>query len=387
MDKKLFDLLCEVLPQANRFSELFIRREALIPGCVTIEGKDLKAVLDSKSFESFLQEDANKMLFNKKIITTKDELLKLFEGFPEEAKEYYEYSISILRRIILSLTNLVPTKIEDRDIKVQESIKRFLFATTNYLPYWENSIQSSSDFFNQSSDNINPQGSKIIFWVMMTGLISLNIMTITSIHFHNIVYEYFYGPADKKDENGNKLDQVLNLVLNIKANQDNTSLYLKNMTQSTEQTLKNTETTNNALNEIKECQKKTKELIENRNEEEEVRILPRSFCARKIKEVIDKYLPNCSIDYESIMKNLRNWDEKLEKGQKVPVPGYASIKKSSPKQFLQWAKSDFLEYFMINHKKGRGRGRTNSNQKKHSYSSSEAAQNEAARKLYEDKAK
>ena len=163
MDKRLFDLLCEVLPQANRFSELFIRREALIPGCVTIEGKDLKAVLDSKSFESFLQEDANKMLFNKKIITTKDELLKLFEGFPEEAKEYYEYSISILRRIILSLTNLVPTKIEDRDIKVQKSIKRFLFATTNYLPYWENSIQSSSDFFDQSSDNINPQGSKIFF--------------------------------------------------------------------------------------------------------------------------------------------------------------------------------------------------------------------------------
>ena len=101
---------------------------------------------------------------------------------------------------------------------------------------------------------------------MMTGLISLNIMTITIIHIHNIVYEYFYGPTDKKDENANKLDQVLNLVLNIKANQDNTSLFLKNMTQSTEQTLKNTETTNNALNEIKECQEKTKELIENRNE-------------------------------------------------------------------------------------------------------------------------
>ena len=99
--------------------------------------------------------------------TTKDELLKLFEGFPEEAKEYYEYSISILRRIILSLTNLVPERIEDRDRKVQESIKRFLFATTNYLPYWENSIQSSSDFFDQSSDNINPQGSKIFFWVMI----------------------------------------------------------------------------------------------------------------------------------------------------------------------------------------------------------------------------
>lgn len=356
MDKRLFELLSEVLPQANQFSELLVRRMALIPSYATIDGKDLKAVLDSKSFESFLQEDANKMLFNKKIITTKDELLKLFEGLPEEAKEYYEYSISILRRIILSLTNLAPTKIEDRDIKVQESIKRFLFATTNYLPYWENSIQSSSDFFNQSSDSINPQGSKIIFWVMMTGLISLNIMTITSIHFHNIVYEYFYGPTDKQDENADMINQISNNIA------QSLSMQLNSIKKDTEQIAKKTElllnsreTKNESLKAIKENQEKIKEIVKDRNEmdAEKTGTLSVEECVVIIGLITKHYFDLKQRDCKAvgfplevvkmpkestIRRNIEFWDQyqngNKAKGRKPPRKDYS--RKKSKEKIGEW---------------------------------------------------
>ena len=366
MDKKLIEVLSEVLPQVNRFSELFIRREALIPGYAAINGKDLKDVLDSKEIAMFLQEDVDKVLFNKEIITnlglSKAEALKLLDGYPEEVKQYCNCNLLILHTIILSITNLVPTKIEDRDIKIQEFVDRFLVVTKNNLPNFENSILLFSDYFDQSSDIINPQMSKMFFWGMMHGLISLNLLTINSIFFHNALHEYFYGPADKKDEIVNKMDQVLSYLVNIKTNQDNTSLQVNSIKKDTEQIAKKTEqvlnsreTKNESLKAIKENQEKIKELVKERNEidAEKTGTLSVEECVIIIGLITRHYFNLKQRDCEAVgfplevvkmpkkstvRRNIEFWDQYQNgnkvKGRKPPRKDYS--RNMSKEKFREW---------------------------------------------------
>lgn len=370
MNKKLKKIFREATSSMVTYNEKFVRRDMSIPG-LTIDGKDIKGLLDSKDFESFLREDAFHISFDETVLSNrvfseqeKEAILSQFAGYSKDVKEYFIFNLSVIKKLISSINHMIPSDLHEDKIDVAETIKDTLQKMSYVVSFYDDCIQNKLlVLFEQEKETFGVRSisAKInLGFRLMKTMIDLNLITMRIPLLHQIVYEYFYGPTDKKDENAAVIKQLAS----------------------------NFDAINKTVNEMKENQIKANELIENRNKEEEVRILSRNYCARKIQEVIDKSLPQYSIDYESIMKNLRNWDKKLEKGQKVPVPGYASIKKSSPQNFIRWVKSDYIEYHLMNHENGRGRGRRKgSNQKKHRYSSSEAAQNEAARKHYEDKAK
>ena len=127
---------------------------------------------------------------------------------------------------------------------------------------------------------------------------------------------------------------------------------------------------------LKDRQKNLEGLIKKRNEADRPKKLKRTTCVLIIVKILKEQYNCDEIKSESIEKMLYRWDKVLEKGEKIPVEGYDSARNSNISFFTNWVKLVFVPYY-LNYRKIKG--------SKRSFSSSEAAFNEAARKQYKSR--
>ena len=202
-----------------------------------------------------------------------------------------------------------------------------------------------------------------------SSITSLSTLMLYSAFFQQLTYDFVNSP---KKSNMNDIKDMYNSCISL----------ITGMNSAIDSIKENQRGSLEALGKISNVQDVIKKLINNRNEEEKAVVLSRRFYAKKLQEVIKQRCPSKSIEYESIMKKLRKWDEMLEKGLPLPVKGYANAINSSPEVFYQWARTDFMLYFIDSHKIGRKKGEKRSKTERKVIYSNDRAQDEAAMKKY-----
>ena len=347
MNKKIIEVLTDALPQPDVFVDCY-RHFAILSDIFTIDGKDLKSLLDLKDIESFSIEDFCKIRINTNARFTNDELLKCFDGFPENVKVFYKYNYIFFLKVVKSVINLIPPKREKRDAEIMESIAFFLITANIYVNDFESIQQLYACYIDQSSNIIDPQKNKICMATMVFCQSMLFFFTIHCILFHNAVYEYFYGSSDKRDENADMIKQIASTLNAIKK----------------------------TMNEMKENQNEIKELVEKRNEGEKPKRLQIAKCAKDIGRILQNEY-HTYVNKKTIEKYLHRLDTYLEKGIKIPLPTYKYAMYYDKNNFIVWCRETFIPYY-LEHRKIRVKNKTPRR------SSSDAAADEAARQKYKE---
>ena len=90
MDEAFEKIINGMVPNQNQYREKFLRRELQIPGLrITVDGKDVKEILESKGFLSFLEQDSAKaqVEFNSSTNNPAMEDNKKKQAFFEKSRE------------------------------------------------------------------------------------------------------------------------------------------------------------------------------------------------------------------------------------------------------------------------------------------------------------
>lgn len=200
------------------------------------------------------------------------------------------------------------------------------------------------------------------------------------MHFHQIVYEYYYGSKNKRGEFAEMAKQIASEIITVLSVQINDiKRGVEQEAKTTAQIKNNTETTNKTLNEVKEKLNVTNELIENRNEAEKPKRLQIAKCANDICQILG-YEYKTVVKKKTIEKYLRRFDENLEKGEKIALPSYEHAMYFKKERFISWVRESFIPYY-FEHRKIRSKNKTPRR------SSSDVAFDEAARQKYEEEEK
>lgn len=368
MDKLLYEIINEATPQIRVFHDGFFRREASLLSFLSIGGRKISDFSDFESFCVFLEEhpeqinNVNPAVESSMTVSTKERILDSIKNYPSDVKEYYLYYISTIRKIIASFKELIPSDTDAEGQSFRKYIEKISELFSNIITSMDAATHESlrkaenkSLPKDESKALLQERFFQLGFFSLTHIFVDFNMMTMLCMHFHQLIYEYYYGPKDNKDENADKLKQMYDLLTNIKANQDNTSLQVNSIKKDTEQILNSRETKNESLKAIKENQEKIKELVKDRNEmdAEKAGTLSVEECVVIIGLITKHYFDLMQRDCKAvgfppevvkmpkestIRRNIEFWDQyqngNKAKGRKPPRKDYSRNK--SKKKFGEW---------------------------------------------------
>ena len=304
MDEKFDKLINGMFPNQNQYREKILNRELQIPGLhITVDGKDVRDILDSKGFSAFVEQDAARAqiepssLLNNPAIQDKEKLLTYFNGYSNDVEEYFQFNISIIHQIISSMVDLIPTELNNEEKRIAQCCLDFSKMISIGFTRVIESIQGflSND---EKDENLNDLTKLNILRMhkscLVYGSVELNFTIIYIMWYRQHVYDYFYGSIDKKDENADVIKQISNNVLQLLSPQ------LNNIKKDIDKIAKDNKKYIKEIKTIKNKQEKTDDKIlrksktiiqkiENRNKVEHRKKLTQKYCAKIIRKKIELY--------------------------------------------------------------------------------------------------
>lgn len=375
MDEKFDNLVKGFLPNQNKYREKIVNLELQIPGLhITADGKDVKEILDSKDFSSFMEQDASKvqvelsLLPNNPDFLDKEKMLTYFDGYSSDVEEYFQYNISVIQQILSSMVDLIPSELNNEGKRIALSCLFFSKEMSNALTRSTNSIRSVlSD--NRIDNNLNDltklKISRLQKSILVHLFVELNYLVIYTMWCRQHVYDYFYGPEEEKSVKADMIKQITESV--VEQISLNFTPQLDRIEKNTTQTVKNTQASidlNNKIitNQILNSEKNSRELemiedkVNKRNRADKRKPLTQEECATILyKQKInyfkkkENYLrhvgmtatkPKLPKDEKTVERTIQRWDQYLssdgEKGTKPPK-GYS--RERSRKEFEDWAET------------------------------------------------
>ena len=367
MDEKFDKLINGMFPNQNQYREKLLNRELQIPGFhITVDGKDVRDILDSKGFSAFVEQDAARAqiepnsLLNSPAILDKEKLLTYFNGYPNDVEEYFQFNISIIHQIISSMLDLIPTELNNEGKRIAQCCLDFSKMVSTGLTRVIESIQGflSNDVKDESLNDLTKLNIlRLHKSCLVYGFVELNFTIIYIMWYRQHVYDYYYGPKDKKEENEASIMELFTIfktqLMNI---EKNTAQTVKNTQESIK--LENKIITNQAINREKNSKEleKIEDKVNKRNRADKRKPLTQEECADILYKYKVKYFkkkedylrlvgitatkPKLPKDEKMVERTIQRWDQYLssegEKGSKPPK-GYS--RERSRKEFDDWAET------------------------------------------------
>lgn len=376
MDEKFDKLINGMLPNQNQFREKFLKRELQIPGLhITVDGNDVKDILDSKGFSSFVEQDASKAevapssLLNNPVFLDKEKLLTYFNGYSNDADEYFQYNISIIRQIISSMVDLIPPVLNDEGKTIALCCLDFSKMMSTSLTKAIESIRSvlSNDVEDKNLKGLTKLNIlRIQKGCLVHGFVELNFLIIYTMWYRQHVYDYFYGPEEEKSEKADMIKQITENVV------EQMSLkftpQFDRIEKNTIQTIKDNKQIINTLADIQRTQmlsdntlklksERIIETVEKKNKADKRKKLTQKVCANVIYKARmyynnerERYLKENGItkytkefllaDENSIKREIQRWDSFLKSdGAKGVPPPERYTRMVSKAEFEMFAES------------------------------------------------
>ena len=365
MDERLDKIIIDMFPQIKAFNERFIKLGASIQNSATLDGKVLKDVLDSKSITAFLLKDFRKLQFSKQMNRSD---LTFFatglNGFSERyssmTKDYYHYNVLNARTIILSIKDLIPSKLN----KKHKKISRYIIAASDIL------LEELNILDNIIQDAMNDNCQKVLESkrqdmpvaaglleikrsALIHALVGVNFLTMTSIHFHRFVHEFFYGPDDKKKENEEMLRNFCSSFFSFESKLSSIENYTKAIDKKTDDLLKEEEETQRMIDAQGNQASSKLEVIEDKVDKKDragrTKPLKLTTCLEAIREVYDDpiygYYSEFDLHVFAIRNMLSNWNQYLNtdgKKGKPPLPKFDFYRHTDKDTFKKWVRDYFF---------------------------------------------
>lgn len=365
MDEKFDKLINGMFPNQNQYREKLLNRELQIPGFhITVDGKDVRDILDSKGFSAFVEQDAARAqiepnsLLNNPAILDKEKLLTYFNGYPNDVEEYFQFNISIIHQIISSMVDLIPTELNGEEKRIAQSCLDFSKMISIGLTRVIESIQGflSNDEKDESLNDLTKLNMlRMHKNCLVHGFVELNFTIIYIMWYRQHVYDYFYGPQETKANSASK-------ILNIESKLSNLEKYMEQIAKITEQAFTEKKTANDSLKGIKENQREIKELVKNRNELDAektgtlsveecvviIGILTKHYVELKRRDCKNVGFPPQTVKMPkegTIRRNIEFWDQYQKgnkaKGRKPPRKDYS--RNMSKEDFGKWYNKILLD--------------------------------------------
>lgn len=365
MDERLDKIIIDMLPKIKAFNERFIKLGASIPNSATLDGKDLKDILDSKSITAFLLEDSKKLQFSKQINRRDQTFFETgLNGFSERyssmTKDYYRYNVLNARTIILSIKDLIPSKLNKKNKK----ISRYIIAASDIL------LEELNTLDNIIQDAMNDNCQKVLESkkqdmpvaaglleikrsALIHTLVGVNLLTMTSIHFHRFVHEFFYGSDDKKKENEELLRNFYSSFFSFESKLSSIENYAKTIDKKTDDLLKEEEETQRMIDAQGNQASSKLEVIEDKVDKKDragrTKPLKLTTCLEAIREVYDDpdyvYHSKFKLHPFAIRNMLSDWNQYLITGGKKgkpPLPKFDFYRHTDKKTFKKWVIYEFF---------------------------------------------
>lgn len=401
MGKNLNSVFNEMLKMNLSINIELIKRYASlsIPGFITFEGKDIDAnFISQDNIQSFIQDNYSKFEINiEKFkehieeIRSKDksddtmlDCLKKSDALcynPEQTTQVLLCTCSTVRKIIFLIKDIIPSEINDNEkalvILIDCALERMLGANDYYAHLIHDSI---SPFLQKDIEKElkRYKTKKSLLLISYRQMCVSSMSFLSQLFFVSMFVMYLYQEVDgyfNRPKSKESLDVLLETVTKMNAMMvsfapkidsidektqqtnskldsmgKNTNNEFKGINKKIEQLANNTNNIKNNQYDIKKKQEKTADLVKKRNEEDRPKRLQRARCARCIGRIIEDQFPSLIFKLESIQKTLSRWDKQLENGKKIPVGGYETARHNTIGYFSDWAKIEFIPYYLESRK-------------------------------------
>ena len=361
------------------YTEKFVRQDASIPG-LTIDGKDIKSLLDSKGFESFLREDAYHISFDETALSNKvfseqekEAIISQFAGYSKDVKEYFNFNLAVIKKLISSINRMIPSDLHEDEIDAAERIKDSVQKMSYAFSLYDDCIQNKLlVLFEQEKETIGARSisAKIHHgFRLMKVMIDLNLLSMRIPLLHQIVYDYFYGPEEEKSEKADMIqiitEKVQNrLLLQLTPEINRINSRIEQMSKTTEQALTEKKTANESLKLIKKNQEEIKKLVKNRNEIDAektgtlsveecvfiIGVIEKKYVELKQRDCISVGIPPETVKKKTegtIRRNIEFWDQyqngNKAKGRKPPRKDYS--RNMDKETFGKWYNEIMLDKY------------------------------------------
>ncbi len=384
MDNPLIKILKGMSPTinaSNKTFERFANLAAFVPGFATIDGKDIKQVLKTKSFASLCDDGIERIQYNDSILNdnpniSKEEIVALFgKDYQVDIIQHYQRILSTIYAILSSIKDLIPSKTNDsKDAMVVNEFIRFEQFMNKQFLLLSNILSSLSLVIDklETTKETNPslvfQEYKVLLFTCIDNSTSLSDYLLANIYFHQIVYEYFYGDAKKKKEYIDQITQIVAGVTgflspqlnNINRNMEQAAKNTEQIKEGTEQTLKKAQESielektiiSNQVVDKEENSREHANIQEEMNKKqrlERTKPLKLTTCLEAIREVYDDpiygYYSEFDLHVFAIRNMLSNWNQYLNtdgKKGKPPLPKFDFYRHTDKDTFKKWVREVFF---------------------------------------------
>lgn len=368
MNKRLKKILREATSSTVTYAEKFVRQDASIPG-LTIDGKDIKSLLDSKDFESFLREDACHISFDETGLSNKvfseqekEVIISHFAGYSKDVKEYFNFNLAVIKKLISSINRMIPSDLHKDEIdvadKIKDSVQKMSYAVSLYDDCIQNKLlvlfeQEKETIGARSISAKNHHGFRL-----MKVMIDLNLLSMRIPLLHQIVYDYFYGPEEEKSEKADMIKQITENVveqMSLKFTPQFDRIE-KNTTQAVNNTKESIELENKIItNQVTDKEENSLEhatIQEEMNKKqrlERTKPLKLTTCLDAIKEVYSdpkyNYPQQFQLHPYAIRNQLSDWNQYLITGGlngQAPLPKFDFYRHTDKETFKKWVRDVFF---------------------------------------------
>lgn len=285
--------------------------------------------------------------------SNKEKILSYFDDYSNIGEEYFKYSIFTFRQIISSITDLIPSVLDDEGKEMAQGCKKMSELLSDLLSICEEGIIRSikdDSIGDDLSDLTKSKISNLKKQFLVYCLVDLNYLTTQIILYRQHIYDYYYGPKDKKADNKALIMELSSLILTpLKNIEKKTDQIVKNSQASIE--LENQIISNQAIDKeeasrehaiIQEEMKKEKRL-------ERTKPLKLTTCLEAIKEVYEdpkyNYPQQFKLHQFAIRNQLSDWNQYLNTGGKkgkAPLPKFDFYRHTDKKAFKDWIRDVFF---------------------------------------------
>lgn len=360
MDEQLDRLMSVTLPQVYALGEKPVARPSGVKCVGTIDKLSSHDLMPGISDEELLR-------------LKKERMTELLDDCGREVHRKNQENIAIVADALSSINEMVASKNDNGEDEVVKCIKDSSSLIRQTVTSIDDTIQDTLDSIKDQiqmeyetkqtmlMDSFDPE----YFGLGQSSAWS-GFAADSSKLLQARAGAYLKGQTAEKAENGEAIKVFLALFMSK----------FDSIEKSLGQIVVNIEKIQVKQEMLKDRQKNLEGLIKKRNEADRPKKLKRTTCVLIIVKILKEQYNCDEIKSESIEKMLYRWDKVLEKGEKIPVEGYDSARNSNISFFTNWVKLVFVPYY-LNYRKIKG--------SKRSFSSSEAAFNEAARKQYKSR--
>lgn len=381
MDKLLYEIINEATPQIRVFHDGFFRREASLLSFLSIGGRKISDFSDFESFCVFLEEhpeqinNVNPAVESSMTVSTKERILDSIKNYPSDVKEYYLYYISTIRKIIASFKELIPSDTDAEGQSFRKYIEKISELFSNIITFMDAATHESlrkaenkSLPKDESKALLQERFFQLVIFSLTHLFVDFNMMTMLCMHFHQLIYEYYYGPKDKKSEIKETIKQAADSIVNL------LSAQLNSVKIDTKQLIKDSKSHSKDLQDIKDKQEKVEDRIirrnetiiqkvDNRNKVEQRKKLTQTLCANIIFEIrkkynkkrdefleqnnITKYYTEFSVpQIKSIKREIQRWEQfQKSNGENGTQPPEHYTRMTSELEFKVFAEKIELEKY------------------------------------------